>query len=282
MARTWITPSNVKWLITALAIPVALGYVSNQYEKASAARQGTESRLHLYTELLARREEADTGIRKGVFDKVIETYLTPRGADVEQKLVALELLALNFNDSLNLSPLFWQLSREIDRGGIARTQKGVLTAQLDRIARDVKDRQLEILEVVGARRDGTIIFDEIADRPLLLEEEMVFRDPDPLAPSRELRRRFKIEVAEHDPVGRRVLVRAHDGKTQWVFWVDVFDFPFLDFARLSKTERFSAVLRTYRPDSAQITFVYFPSSRSGVKDKPYVDELLSDLLHEAR
>jgi hypothetical protein len=42
------------------------------------------------------------------------------------------------------------------------------------------------------------------------------------------------------------------------------------------------VLRTYRPDSAQITFVYFPSSRSGVKDKPYMDELLSDLLREAR
>ncbi len=282
MARTWITPENVKWLITALAIPVALGYVSNQYEKASAARQGTESRLHLYTELLSKREEADTGIRKGVFDKVIETYLTPRGADVEQKLVALELLALNFNDSLNLSPLFWQLSREIERGDRPKAQRTALTAQLDRIARDVKDRQLEILEVVGARRDGTIIFDEVADRPLLFEEEMVFRDPDPLAQNRDLKRRFKIEVAEHDPVGRRVLVRAHDGKTQWVFWVDVFDFPFLDFARLSKTERFSAVLRNYRPDSAQITFVYFPSSRSGVKDKPYVDELLSDLLREAR
>jgi hypothetical protein len=42
------------------------------------------------------------------------------------------------------------------------------------------------------------------------------------------------------------------------------------------------VLRNYRPDSAQITFVYFPSSRSGVKDKPYMDELLSDLLREAR
>ena len=63
---------------------------------------------------------------------------------------------------------------------------------------------------------------------------------------------------------------------------EAYDFAFLDFSRLSKAERFSAVLRNYRPDSAQITFVYSPSSRSGVKDKPYMDELLSDLLREAR
>ena len=281
MARTWLTPGNVKWLLTALAVPLALAGVSHHFEKLATARQETDSRLHLYTELLSKREEADTGVRKGVFDKVLDKYLTPSG-NIEQKLVALELLALNFNDSLNLSPLFWQLAREIDRGSGSKAEKAGLMAQLDRVARDVKDRQLEILEFVGARRDGTIIFDEIADRPLLLEEELVFRDPDPHAQNRELKRRFKVEVAEHDPAGRRVLVRAHDGKTQWVFWVDVFDFPFLDFSRLSKAERFSAVLRSYRPDSAQITFVYFPSSRSGVKDKPYMDELLSDLLREVR
>ena len=107
MARTWLTPGNLKWLVTALAIPVALGYVSNKYQQASAVRQDTESRLHLYTQILSKREEADTGVRKGVFDKVLDTYLKPQGADVEQKLVALKLLALNFNDSLNSSPLFW-------------------------------------------------------------------------------------------------------------------------------------------------------------------------------
>ena len=108
-----------------------------------------------------------------------------------------------------------------------------MTAQLERIARDVKDRQLEVLEFVGDRRDRTIIFNELADRPLVFEEEMVFKDPDPLAKNGELRRRFQIEVVEHDAAGRRVFVRAHEGRTQWVFWVDVFDFPFVDFARLS-------------------------------------------------
>lgn len=278
----WLSGDNVKWLIATIAIPVTLGFVSYQYQKASSARQVADSRLRLYTELLSKREEADTGVRKAIFEKVLGTYLTPGREDLEQKLVALELLALNFHDSLNLSPLFWQLDREIRRNRASAEERDAWLKQLERLAREVKDRQVEVLEVVGARLDGSILFDEMEQRPVLIDEELVFRDPDPLATEPEKRRHFKIEVAEHDAARHRVLVRAHDGKTQWVFWVDPFDFPFVDFARLSKSERFAAVLRTYRPDSAQITFIYFPSSRSGVKDKPFMDEVLSNLQRDPK
>ena len=47
MARIWLTPGNLKWLLTALAVPVALAIVSNHFEKAATARQETESRLNL-------------------------------------------------------------------------------------------------------------------------------------------------------------------------------------------------------------------------------------------
>ena len=269
----WFSGDNLKWLIATLAIPITLGYVSYQYEKASSARQVAEGRLRLYTELLSKREEADTGVRKGIFDKVFGTYLTPGGEDLEQKLVALELLALNFHDSLNLSPLFWQLERQIGRGRETAAEKEDFLKQLERIARDIKDRQVEVLEVVGAKRDGSIDFEELSRNPLpLFDEDLVFQDPDPLTEGREVRRHFKVEAVEHDVARHRILVRAHDSKRQWVFWVDPFDFPFVDFARLSKAERFAAVLRTYRPESAQITFIYFPSSRSGVKDKPFISK----------
>jgi hypothetical protein len=282
MRPTWLSGDNVKWLIATLAIPVTLGLLSYQYEKASTARQATEARLRLYTELLSKREEMDTGVRRGIFDKVLETYLKPGGADVEQKLVALELLALNFHDSLNLSPLFWQLEREIGRSSTSTARKGALTDQLGRIAREIKDRQVEVLEVVGAKRDGSILFEGVGQNPVLFDEELVFRDPDPLGKDRELKRHFKVEVVEHDAARHRVLVRVYTGKSHWVLWIDPFDLPFVDFLRLSTSERFAAVLRTYRPESAQITFIYFPSSRSGVKDKPFMDEVLSDLRRDAR
>jgi len=158
---TWLTFDNAKWVIGALAIPAFLGFASYQYEKISANRVAEESRYKLYTELLSRREEADTGVRRGVFEKVLGSYLNPTQGDIEQKAVALELLALNFHESVNLSPLFWQLDRQI--AAEPPKLREAHFAHLRRIASNVKDRQVEVLEVSGVKRDGTISFDEKGD-----------------------------------------------------------------------------------------------------------------------
>src|SRR5712691_7590437 len=134
MRPKWMTADNLKWLLATLAIPLSLAYVSYKYESAQTERQATDARLRLYTELLSKREEADTGVRRGIVDKVLETYLKPGGQDLEAKLVALELLAVNFNDSLDLSPLFWQFDRQIQGGARAP----FLQKQLQRIANGVK------------------------------------------------------------------------------------------------------------------------------------------------
>ena len=36
-------------------------------------------------------------------------------------------------------------------------------------------------------------------------------------------------------------------------------------------------MRRYDPPNVALTLIYFPSSRSGVKDKPYIDEVISGL-----
>lgn len=276
MAPAWITFDNLKWVVGALAIPAVLGFASYQYEKISANRVAEESRYKLYTELLSKREEADTGVRRGVFEKVLGSYLNPTQGDIEQKTVALELLALNFHESVNLSPLFWQLDRQI--AAEPAKLREAHYAQLRRVANSVKDRQVEVLEVAGAKRDGTISFDQVAAAEPLIDEDLEFEDPDTRLAQRQRKRHFTVEVVEHDPALRRLLMRVHDGRKQWVFWVDPFDFPLVDFARISKSERFAVLLRSYTADSAQVSFLYFPSSRSGAKDKPFIDDALSDLL----
>src|SRR6266849_9203681 len=139
---------NAKWLIATLAIPAALGLVAHQYQQSQAERQINDARLRLYTELLSKREEADTGVRKGIFDKVLEIYLKPEAQGLEAKFVALELLALNFNDSLDLSPLFWQLDREIQQLG-QMAKRSSMMEQLLRIANEIKRRQMEVLQLSG-------------------------------------------------------------------------------------------------------------------------------------
>ena len=73
----------------------------------------------------------------------MDRYMAQGPADVDQKLVQLELLALNFHDALNVSPLFWQLDRQITEAppGERETQR----QQLNRVARGVKDRQMALL-----------------------------------------------------------------------------------------------------------------------------------------
>ena len=91
----WFSFENLKWVLTTLLIPVTLWYLNQQYQDAQTKRRSTEARLRLYTELLSKREEADTGLRKGVFDKVLDTYLK-EAKNVDEKLIGLELLTLNF------------------------------------------------------------------------------------------------------------------------------------------------------------------------------------------
>src|SRR5437660_10798773 len=77
---------NAKWLIATLAIPAALGLVAHEYQQSQAERQINDARLRLYTELLSKREEADTAVRRGIFDKVLERYLAPGDQGLQSKL----------------------------------------------------------------------------------------------------------------------------------------------------------------------------------------------------
>ena len=283
MWAEWFKPENLKWLLTTAAIPLTLAVLSQQYQCAQTERQTNEARLRLYTELLSKREEADTGVRRGIFDKVLETYLKPEGKELQAKLVALELLALNFNDSLDLSPLFWQLSRQVQQ----TRDDDKSQAQLERIADGIKDRQISVLESVGAKVDAAIQFGDKSTK-WLIKKKLNFPDPDPLAPKgQSLERSFTVEVIDHDTARRRFLFRVMLEKNEmddrgkggeYLFWVDLFDFPLVNYVRMSKSERFSVVLKRYGEDYADITLIYFPSLRSGVKDKPFLDEVISDLL----
>lgn len=287
MSPRW-SLETAKWLVTTLAIPVVLGAISYRYEHAQTERQATDARLRLYTELLSKREEADTGVRRGVFDKVLENYLKPDVQDLDSKLVALELLALNFNESLDLSPLFWQFDREIQQRAAPDKRPG-LTAQLLRITAEVKDRQAAALETVGVTKDVKVNLEELHNASgKAIDADLSFRDPDPLTPNAPvLKRHFSLEVAEHDPARRRVMVFVtHTGAdgtdTMASFWVDVFDFPLVNFSRISKSERFTVLLKRYNPPMAELALIYFPSFRSGVRDKPFIDEVIADLRRATR
>lgn len=289
---------GVKWVLQTLAMPIALVSLPLLYQwkaseisqKAAAEnqrREAAEQQFRLYTDLMSKREEADTAVRRGLFDKLVGSYLDPKPGDVDKRLVALELLSLNFHDTLNLSPLFWELDRQI-----AARPPGTATEeyrlQLDRIAQQVKNRQASALEVDGSRRTMEVNLGFIGEglapqnRSFRLASVAAEPGPDVMA-----EREFTVTVLSHDPKHRRLLVAVNwsvaegSGTQGTSFWVDPYDFPLTNFSRVSRGERFSLLVDRYRPTdeggTARLVLLLFPSSRSGAKDRPYIDDLVARL-----
>jgi hypothetical protein len=62
------------------------------------------------------------------------------------------------------------------------------------------------------------------------------------------------------------------------FWVDYYDFPMIDHTRLSRDQRCAVVIKNFGKASARIALVYFPGSYASLKEKPYIQEMIRDLL----
>ena len=129
--------AGIKWVLQTLAMPIALVTLPLLYQWKAAEndeknrddsrrREQAEQQFRLYTDLMSKREESDTAVRRGLFDKLMGTYLAPTPGDVGKRLVALELLSLNFHDSLNLSPLFWELAADIGKAPASKIHRRAL------------------------------------------------------------------------------------------------------------------------------------------------------------
>ena len=62
------------------------------------------------------------------------------------------------------------------------------------------------------------------------------------------------------------------------FVVGLFDFPMIDNTRLSGGERTAVSLTALNPSVLSVALTYFPASRASLKDKPYYDEVIRDLV----
>jgi len=62
------------------------------------------------------------------------------------------------------------------------------------------------------------------------------------------------------------------------FGVGFFDFPIIDNTRLSNDQRCAIVLTAFGESSADITAIYFPGSYASLKEKPYYQEVVQNLL----
>src|SRR5262245_28206456 len=142
-------------LLTALAVAL-LGYYTSNIVRQQETRDSNE---RIYTQLMSSREQAESGLRKDMSLSIMEVFLRPEGSSMEAKMLNMEMLAYNFHESLNLKPLFNHLERQIDASPTAT--KAAYYDRLNQVAREIRTRQLVLLEQVGQKFSRNVDFEQL-------------------------------------------------------------------------------------------------------------------------
>jgi hypothetical protein len=315
------TKSKSIWvdILKTVAFPLVtlvLGFVFNC---SLNTRQAKENNMRLYAEMMGRREEADSNLRKDMFNSILKTFMSddPKlkpEQQLRQEVLNLELLAYNFHESLDIGPLFKDV-----RSRIPDQQEGPnaeLRSRLEKVAREVIERQLTAVSDSGMVERGETSPRKIPDLHAFLSfGARAISDPasnpgesvSRLCLSMESTdqdrhyRQFKLELIKYDQLSREVQVRLYASKllnqrecqrsdldlvgnreVDTNFWVGLFDFPMIDNTRLTFGERCSVSLTELTPSVVVVALAYFPGSRASLKDKPYYDEVLHNLVGDHR
>ena len=284
-------------LFTGIAIAIVGFFTTGLLElqqaeqtERMAQQQAEETNRRLYTEIMSSREKADSDLRKEMFYSIIKAFLDSEKASLTEKVLALELLAYNFHDVLDISPLFKYLAKAIKSATLEN--KVSLNSQLERVAGEVIDKQLASLADGGVLVPLTVNFKTVTDEA---SQELDYRYF-PIRvdlPDSPRQRYILIEALQVFPDTREIKVRLESGRIiddidnsetpleteiDIIFKVGFFDFPMIDNTRVSHSQRIGiALTRWNENDSAQLSLVYFPGSRASLKDKPYYDEVIEQL-----
>jgi hypothetical protein len=317
--RHWIEISQV---VAMPIVTLVVGYLLNSSISSSQTR---DSNLRLYADMMGRREEADSALRKDMFQSILQTFVSsaPGGrGDPESQVLNLELLAYNFHESLDLGPLFKHVQRQLtSKAPEARDPKDqTLLWRLERVAEEVKERQLAAISESGSVERGELDVTRMGSDAWSLGRSVVRLKPGEMrggatmclsftaadfgmtavaAPPAAHYRQFRIEFLDFAADRREVelalavsrpLERAQcesiqeaaieraNVETEAQFWVGPFGFPMIDNTRLSRSERSSVSVIRILDNVVTVAISYFPASRASLKDKPYYDEVLQDLL----
>jgi hypothetical protein len=279
---------------TAAILVAGLGILGN---KALEREQNTR----LYTELLSRREESESSLRTSMFTAALDDFFTEPGEDlgereeaarVRERLLRLEMLALNFGESLSLSPLFLELDRDIQAldstlGPWWRVNRNIYHERLHSLARRVSKTQLAALAPNGEYFEIKIP----VDRARASGYEGGFVWPEDangevsgILSLGGVERTYSAIFYGADPENKTVDVRLDilDVASSEVgrpmdFSLSFFDFPMIDNTRLSENQRFAMMVDGWEEGVISITGIVFPGELASHRDKPFLTDAIKNL-----
>ena len=309
--------------VGGLAAAAMVAYIGYQGSEVLQHRQETTAKAQLYAEIMSGREEAETGLRREMFNSIIQTFLRsgsggsaltqPR--ELEQRMLAVELLTYNFHDALDLGALFKYLERDTHKIFSADAQnRNKMVGRLKRTARDVVAKQVALLEVDGWKKSklfelksasrGLPGIQEILPAAQGAESSGTEAKPETRSADTSVGRnelppkKFRLEVIDWNLDDEEVKVRltVNDPKTKdvefdEVFWVGSFDFPLIDNAHIAGGGRCAVILEKFVKvhdteqdlgnrlyGNADLTLLYFHGSRASLRSKRFYEDMIEEAI----
>lgn len=183
---------------TPLIVGIVIAWVGLFGDETLTRISNQQQSARLLTELQIKREQAESELRKDIFAQALDAFLLKGRAtdgkvgplsqlEMSKQLLRLELLALNFGDSLSLSPLFAEMRKDLtnsrpvnedEKRGYA-DRRSRLLKRLNSLAQRVASTQLSSLEKHGIAKSLVIPLYEYRNQAkqgkpcieLLLEEQ---------------------------------------------------------------------------------------------------------------
>jgi hypothetical protein len=275
----------------------SIGFFGSQFLDR---KQALDTNARLYADLMSKREESDSNLRKDMFNSIIGSFLKPKTTGLRERVLNLELLSYNFHEALDLGPLFKYVYDEV-RASHSTDAEGY-RHRLEAAAAELVWKQLDALQDSGRVLEARgIDFQELEAHPEGVEvmDETISLRSGEVPDSATHERHFTVWVLDARSENRELRIRlritpgekesaAADNKTNkdidpdfvdTIFTASPFRFPMIDNVRLSHGWRCAIVLPVFEEGAhAEITLAYFPGSRASLKEKPYYDEVLHELL----
>ena len=291
--------------VTALAI-AAIGYFG---QNTLTTLNSQEQNSRLYTELLSKREEAESALRKDMFNTILGGFFDKDKVgtqDMSKRILKLEMLALNFGDSLSLGPLFSELSRDIETQLSAnkkdsnwRITAAPYQKRLRSLARRVAGAQIAALSQRGINIPVEIPIskletkktdpddwvynwpaDIVNDLPGDTHDINIFTLEDK---TYRVTMHFRRMDKQRKSIEAGLVIDSLDtnnpasSHTEMNFTLDYFNFPLIDNTSLPDNQRIALVLEKFSQTKVAVRAILFPGVYASQHDKPFLNEAIQQL-----
>jgi len=289
--------------VTALAI-AAIGYFGQQ---TLTTINTQEQNARLFTELLSKREDAESGLRKDMFNAILTGFFNkenPEDVNLSKRILKLEMLALNFGDSLSLGPLFGELSRDIEKRYSGHTHWKLEAAPDQNRLRSLA-RRVASAQVASISQRGVIVSIDIPLSALQVKgslddpKDWLYNWPDDLGPLQgdtsninyleldgktyRVAMHFREVDTLHKSIEAGLTIDSLDAtnpesaQTEISFHLDYFNFPLIDNTRLPNNHRFAVVLDKFDDTQLKVKGILFSGMYASQRDKPFLNEAIQQL-----